>query len=240
MFDYHSHILPGIDDGSRSPDMSAEMIRWSIRQGITAIALTPHFYADTDEPETFFQNRQASAQRLFDAAQGIPNCPRLLLGAEVHYYRGMGQSAILERFCIEGSNAILVELPFRTWGRQVLRDIEDIRRRLGLQVVIAHIDRYLSMAQESDLAALRSDAGALFQANAGFFLRLRTRRKAIRMLRDGQIDLLGSDCHNISERAPNLGPAAAYIESKLGPEPLAELDRRARRLLDAQTAAAQV
>ncbi len=236
MFDFHSHILPGIDDGSKSPEMSVGMLRQSIRQGITGIALTPHFYADTDDPETFFRNRQASAQRLFDAARQLPDCPRMLLGAEVHYYRGMGQSVMLERFCIGQSNAVLVEMPFRTWGRQVFRDIGDIHRRLGLQVIIAHIDRYLSLIHESDLDALRSDANVLIQANAAFFLRLRTRRRAMHMLREGQIDLLGSDCHNLENRAPNLGPAVAYIESKLGRETVAEMDRRAQWIFEEKRA----
>ena len=92
MLDFHTHILPGIDDGSASLESSVEMIRQSIQQKISGIVLTPHFYADTDEPEAFFRSRRASAQRLFDAAQNIPGCPRLLLGAEVHYYRGMAKA----------------------------------------------------------------------------------------------------------------------------------------------------
>ena len=233
MLDFHSHILPGIDDGSKSPEMSVEMSHQSIRQGITGIVLTPHFYADTDNPETFIQNRQAAAEILLEAVRDIPDCPRLLLGAEVHYYRGMGQSSVLERFCIGQTNAIMVEMPFRSWGRQVVRDIEDIHRRMGLQVIIAHIDRYLSLVGESVIDTLRTNSGALLQANADFFLRYRTRRKAIHMLQDGQIDLLGSDCHNTAGRAPNLGLAAAFIESKLGRAPLAELDRCAGRIFDA-------
>ena len=234
MLDFHSHILPGIDDGSKNMEMSVEMIRQSIRQGITGIVLTPHFYAALDEPEAFFRRREAAAQKLFDAAREIPDCPKLLLGAEVHYYRGMSHSAVLERFCIGQSSAILVEMPFRAWGRQEIRELGEIRSRLGLQVVVAHVDRYLSRLRGSELELLHAEADALLQANADFFLRRLTRRKAVHMLRDGLIDLLGSDCHNLEERAPNLGPAAAYIESKLGPNALAEMDHRARRIFDAE------
>ena len=60
----------------------------------------------------------------------------------------------------------------------------------------------------------------LIQANSEFFLRRNTSRMALKMLRQGQIHLLGSDCHNLSSRKPNLGPAIGAIEKKLGSEAL--------------------
>ena len=230
LLDFHSHILPGIDDGSKNLEMSMEMIRQSVSQGITGIVLTPHFYADSDEPEAFLERRQGAADQLLPAARAeFPDMP-FLLGAEVHYYRGMGQSALLERFCIGNSNMVLVEMPFRSWSEKVLRDIEDIGSHLGLQVLIAHIDRYLSMEKPAYIEALRYDAKAVIQANADFFLQFRTRRKAIRMLRRGEIHLLGSDCHNMGVRAPNLGPAVSYIEAKLGPDALAAVNAQGERV----------
>lgn len=231
MLDFHSHILPGIDDGSKNLEMSLAMLRESSAQGIRGIALTPHFYADSDDPDEFFRRREAAADSLFQAAQSEPDCPELLLGAEVHYYRGMGQSDILEQFCIGDSNLVLVEMPFRPWSRQELRDLEDIRNRLGLQVLIAHVERYLHLARPEDIDALKTRAGALIQANAEFFLQLRTRRKALRMLERGEIHLLGSDCHDMDSRAPDLGDAVTYIRKKLGPDILAEIDRRGQRYL---------
>ncbi|MBR3705498.1 MAG: hypothetical protein IKM19_00890, partial [Firmicutes bacterium] len=60
----------------------------------------------------------------------------------------------------------------------------------------------------------------LVQANAGFFLRRNTMRKALHMLADDQIQLLGSDCHNITDRPPNLGAALEVIRTSQGEEAL--------------------
>ena len=209
--------------------MSVQMLQESVRQGMDGIVFTPHFYADQDSPERFLQRRQDAVERLWPALDQVPDCPQLLLGAEVHYYRGIGHSAALENFCIGNSNVVLIEMPFHPWSSSMVQDIEYVRTRLGLQVLIAHIDRYLNQPDDY-IEALRTDAGALIQANADFFLTRRTRRKAIKMLERREIDLLGSDCHNMAERAPNLGYAVEYIESKLGQTTLQRIDRRGRAI----------
>ena len=55
--DFHSHILPGIDDGSQSLEETVELLRLEARQGIDAVIATPHFYPDRDKPEAFLKNR---------------------------------------------------------------------------------------------------------------------------------------------------------------------------------------
>lgn len=47
MIDFHTHILPGIDDGSRSVEMTMQMLNAETEQGVTGIVATPHFYAQT-------------------------------------------------------------------------------------------------------------------------------------------------------------------------------------------------
>ena len=232
MLDFHSHILPGIDDGSKDVAMSVEMIRESVRQGITGIVFTPHFYADSDEPGHFLKKRQEALDQLLSSLESEEDLPHFLTGAEVHYYRGMGQSDTLKRFCIGNSNLVLIEMPFRRWGQQEMKDLKEIRRNLGLQVIIAHIDRYLSIQDSDHIDALCEDCGALIQANADFFLKYNTRRKALKMLKKGKIHLLGSDCHNMSNRAPNLGDAVTYIQLKLGTDILNAIDMRGNALFE--------
>ncbi len=233
MFDFHTHILPGIDDGSKSVEMSLDMLRDSWDQGVDGLVLTPHFYADSDSPQQFLKRRTDSFMRLARRLDEVQYCPRLLLGAEVHYYRGMGNSSELETFCIGKSNFILIEMPFERWSSFMLRDIENVHSRLGFRVIIAHIDRYLSLASPEDIAELKSGAHVLFQANADFFLQRSTRRKAIKMLDRGEIQLLASDCHNLTTRAPNLGDAVDYIEKKLGDERLRQIERRSAQIFRA-------
>ncbi|MCD8022363.1 MAG: hypothetical protein LUF30_05135 [Lachnospiraceae bacterium] len=64
MIDFHTHILPGIDDGSSSTEESMEMLRLSYSQGITEIVATPHFYATQESPEHFLRRRASAARHL--------------------------------------------------------------------------------------------------------------------------------------------------------------------------------
>jgi len=82
-----------------------------------------------------------------------------------------------------------------------------------------------------DMIRSLSEQGVLMQSNAGFFLSLRTRRKALKLLRDGRIHLLGSDAHNMNERAPHMAEAARIIRRRGGQSVLDEIDARGRALL---------
>ena len=85
MIDLHSHILPGMDDGSKNPEESAALLRMLQQQGVTTLAATPHFYA-RETPEAFLKRRQEAVAKLPIMEDG----PRMLLGAEVAYFSGMG------------------------------------------------------------------------------------------------------------------------------------------------------
>ena len=57
IIDFHSHILPGIDDGSRNVEESIALLRKEAEQGITHVIATPHFYPQHDTPERFLKRR---------------------------------------------------------------------------------------------------------------------------------------------------------------------------------------
>ena len=84
-------MLPGIDDGSKNTDMSLEMIRRSVDQGVQGIVFTPHFYADMNSPETFLKNRQNSLEHLKARLGELDQVPVFCTGAEVHFFRGMSR-----------------------------------------------------------------------------------------------------------------------------------------------------
>jgi len=216
--DFHSHVLPQVDDGSRSLEMSLSMLRMEAEQGIGCVAATPHFYADRDTPARFLSRRNAAAERL--QAVMDERCPMLMLGAEVAFYPGMSESDALQDLCLEKSRYILVELPLQPWYNGVYEELEAISARQGLTPVIAHVERYLPLRRRERVLERLETLPVLLQANAGFFLRHMTARTALRLLRDGRIHLLGSDCHNLKDRAPRLGFAIREIERRSGVEAL--------------------
>lgn len=231
--DFHSHILPRLDDGSRSAEESLEMLRESARQGIDHVIATPHFYPQRDNPDRFLEARERAAEILRIAAGDEAGLPRITLGAEVYYFRGMSESDALDGLTIGQKPCILIEMPMGPWTPEMYRELENIRTQRGLTPIVAHIDRYIRPFRTGGIPEKLARLPVLVQANAEFFLNRSTAGMAMRMLRKEQIHLLGSDCHNLSTRKPNMGPALQKIRQKLGGEPLQRIEYYVRDLLDA-------
>lgn len=216
VIDFHSHVLPGIDDGSASVEESIRLLQISTQQGITHVMATPHFYAHSDTPEQFLKRRKEAEQLLREAMEKEAGLPKLTVGAEVRYFRGISQSEAIFELTYEGTKAFLVEMPESHWTDAMYRELEDIWTNYRIMPVIAHLDRYVAPFRAHGIPQRLSELPVLVQANASFFLRKSTSHMAMRLLKNGQIHLLGSDCHNTEMRRPNLGPALEQIEKRLG------------------------
>jgi protein-tyrosine phosphatase len=208
--------LPGIDDGSPSVEDSIYMLRMQAQQGIGHVVATPHFYARYDEPEAFLARRDAAEAALREEMEKHSDLPRLTVGAEVYFFRGMSESDLLPRLTIGDGRCILVEMPHGSWSEDVCREVSQIWEKRGIIPVIAHIDRYIRPWHSRALVEKLEKMPVFVQANAEFFLKSGTTRMALRLLHEDKIHLLGSDCHNLASRAPNLGAALTKIEKKLG------------------------
>lgn len=228
LFDFHTHILPGIDDGSQSTAQSVQMLEIMKEQKIGFIAATPHYYASVHSPEEFFIGRDAAWERL----KKEPICKYfdIRLGAEVQYYEGISRLEHPERFCLEGTNIFLLEMPFMPWSDRILADVSMLCENRSIRILIAHIERYIPVQSRQEIHALMN-MDVLLQCNAEFFLSFRTRRKALRMMKDGQIAAIGSDCHNKKMRAPNVGLAMEKIEKHLGASELEDFLQSERKLI---------
>lgn len=214
MIDIHSHILPGIDDGSKNLRMSMGLIDMLIDQGIDTVAATPHFYADRVSVEKFLSRRQRAYESLAEALEKEPKALRILLGAEVAYYSGISSLEGLDSLCIGDSGTLLLEMPLSAWSEYMISEVLNISCS-GITVVIAHIERSLPRQKKENIWRLIEN-GVVIQSNASFFNSVVTRGKAMRLLRSGFIHLLGSDCHNLTDRPPAIGSAYEHIEKKLG------------------------
>jgi protein-tyrosine phosphatase len=221
MTDFHSHILPGMDDGSADLETSLEMLSRAAAQGIRRVVATPHFYPRYEDPARFLHRRDRAEEALRQAMEGHPELPEVLVGAEVYYFRGISESEWLPKLTIQGTDAVLIEMPPAPWPDAVYRELADIREKRGYMPVIAHIDRYIGRFRTFGIPGKLQELPVLVQANASFFLERST--LAMKLLKADQIQLLGSDCHDLRDRAPNLGEAAKQIMKKTGPEVLSRI-----------------
>lgn len=218
--DFHSHILPNVDDGSASPEESIALLRMEAEQGIRHVIATPHFYAQYDSPNHFLEKRAEAEDRLRREMAQHPDLPQVSLGAEVYYFRGISESDFLRRLSMAGSRYVMIEMPQPPWTESMYRDLEGIWSKHDLVPIIAHVDRYIRPFKTYKIPERLEKLPVLVQANAGFFLDRSTASMALRMLKQDRIHLLGSDCHNMRSRKPNLGEVLRLIEKRLGGEAL--------------------
>lgn len=231
IIDFHTHVLPQIDDGSASVEESLAMLRMEAEQGIRQVVATPHFYAQVDTPKKFLARRAAAVRRLRHAMEAHPELPLLHIGAEVHYFPGISETDVLTEMAIDNGPYVLIEMPMAVWTDKMYRELENIHAHLGLTPIVAHVDRYIGPMQTYGIPERLAELPVLVQANASFFQRFSTKRMALRMLQEGQIHLLGSDCHNLKERPVNIRPAIDLIEKKLGQEVIARINDLERKIL---------
>lgn len=229
--DFHTHILPGVDDGSRSVEMSIEMLQSMAKQGVKRIVATPHFYAHRDTPNRFLARRARGENALRQAMSSHADLPEIIMGAEVYYFPGMSNSDMLPAMTINGTNYILIEMHDSPWNESMYRELENIRIRQGLMPIIAHIDRYITPMRQHGIPERLQSMDVCVQANAEFFLHWSTNRLAMQLLENGNIHLLGSDCHSTKRRAPNMDLAIQKIRKKLGDGPLQALAEMEEQIL---------
>lgn len=232
MIDYHCHILPQMDDG---PDRLSEcltMLRRSKEQGVEVMVSTSHFYADEDYPTQFVERRNAAFLRLREAmGRDTESYPLIVLGAEVLYFPGISQAQDIEKLVIGSGRTILVEPPMAPWSDTMLDEIVELGENLHCRPVIAHVDRYMRMLKDKHLLNRVLERNLLVQVNASWFLDPKTVKSAVRNLKQGKIHLIGSDCHNLLSRSPNLGQARQQAEAFGAEAEFEELRRNALRLL---------
>lgn len=228
MIDFHSHILPGIDDGSASVEESLELLRMLSEQGVDTVVATPHFYPDRMSVQTFLERRERAYAKLSEA--DLTGLPRIILGAEVRYYDGIHRLPELELLCAGDSRVLLLEMPFSRWSELTVKEVTALARSGRVTVVLAHIERYLSF-QSSEAWERLFESEVLTQVNASFFTGFLTKRKALNMLGSHAIHVIGSDCHNLTTRAPAIGKASEVIEKRFGRECLHHISEFTRDLL---------
>ena len=213
MIDFHSHILPGIDDGSRNVDESLTLLSMLRQQGVSVTCATPHFYIEDNNVSQFLYKRQASYERLIYHPDYAGDA--IKLGAEVRYFSGLSHLNDLDKLRLQGTKLLLIEMPFTKWSGFDLREIDEINSSYEFAVVFAHIERYLPF-QSHDIIDRLLEKDILIQCNASFFANKSTRRKALKMLKNGQIHFIGSDCHSVDERPPRFTEFEYCVREKFG------------------------
>lgn len=217
--DFHTHILPEMDDGSSGIEESLKLLTMLKGSGVERVVLTPHFYRHNENIETFLIRRERSYKKLLEAVSTFPDCPELILGAEVYFYPSLSSDPDFEKLCIENTEYMLLELPFEHFYDSFFSDFIKFMNRCNKRIILAHIERYLSFGNtQKEIERLLSMGNIVCQMNctslaeSGFFMR----KRLLNMISDGTVKLLGTDTHNTRNRPPMFDEAKNIIIKKCG------------------------
>lgn len=202
--DCHAHCLPAVDDGAADIATSVAMLTEAGHQGVSTVVATPHFYPGEESVEAFLRRRYESLASL--TLHLPPETPRLLTGAEVLVRDGISRLD-LRGLCIEGTNCLLVELPFMQPPYWLYEELENITYGQQLTLVLAHVDRYMPWYSSKRMASIMELPDVILQLNAEAFLNRHCFSHLRHWLPNTERLLLGTDMHNMEQRRPNLEQA---------------------------------
>ncbi|MBQ2945819.1 MAG: capsular polysaccharide biosynthesis protein [Clostridia bacterium] len=208
--DYHSHILPSMDDGARDIDESIKLLSVLRSQGVNKVCLTPHYNVSGTVSE-WDKNRKASFEILKNAAEG-KDLPALQLGAEVLISKGISNIENFEKLIIEGTDYILLELPWRKYSPWMSEEIDSIIAKYKVTPILAHIDRYLTWYKLEDFFEKFDFADVVYQINVSSLKSLGFRMKVKKLMKKGYRIVFGSDTHSIDERPPHFDLFQKHID----------------------------
>ena len=220
MIDFHTHILPRMDDGSRRMAETQKMLKMEYDQGVRQVVASSHFYAQHEFPETFLDRRGRRLARVREILHEEEWGQEMQIfgGAEVLYYNGMADSPMLPSLCIEGTDTLLLEMPFSQWDKEVYREVRKIIEHRRIKVILAHVERY--------------SLPLTIQLNAGEILQFGKKKLCRELLNSGIPVLLGSDCHNTGRRAPNMLKGKKAVDKLAGAGKSEEIDRLGEQVLN--------
>ena len=213
--DLHSHILPGVDDGSPNMQTSMEMLAISYQEGVRDLFLTPHYIRrqnqyQPEELDRIYEQLQKAASAEFPELN-------LYLGNEIYYTPGISEDIRNGQIhSMNGSRYVLVEFAVGiTWTEMYQAMKELIRARVW--PVIAHVERYRCLVKQMKHIDELREMEVYLQLNAegllGSFFDADTRWRRT-LVKEGKISFLGTDAHDLNHRAPYIKDAAKWMQQK--------------------------
>jgi len=209
MIDIHTHILPGMDDGARDIEEGIKITELLFNQGISGAVCTPHYYPFLTDIKDFESRRKKAMEHMNKVR--IP----LFAASETYFHEYLFLNDNLEPLKIHNTDYLLLEMPFkRKWDKYIYEDLEKLNIHFNLIPIIAHIERYPAV-KKRDIKRLK-ELGCVMQLNTSSLLNKKVKKRALSLIRTGLIDVLGSDCHNLTDRPPRIKTAMEIINKKLG------------------------
>jgi len=219
MVDIHNHILPNIDDGSRSMEMSINMLKYAYEQGVTDVVNTVHFqhplFLDIDHSLENFERVLKNLQLKLNEYE-IPI--KIHLGSEVFYYENLLKIINKPLVTMGGGKYMLIEFPPRNIPDSQKKILFDLKM-IGITPIIAHPERYKIVQENFNIIYDWINAGCLIQVDAGSLLGslgAKAQKSSLLIIKENCCHILASDAHNDLNRNFCLKDAYDYVKNIIG------------------------
>ncbi|WP_288222078.1 tyrosine-protein phosphatase [uncultured Clostridium sp.] len=215
MVDLHSHLIWGIDDGSKSRDMTINMLRQAIHGGTSKLVLTPHYLPGYYEVPINKVKEKAEELSLLTKEEGLDI--EIYYGQEVYF-----TTNILENFennligTINESRYMLIEFNMRSFSVKEVIDVLYELQLKGIVPVIAHPERYHKFIKNPSLINEFIKEGFLFQLNIGSItgdFGKEVKKTAEVFLKNKIYSFFGSDAHRDEKRNPNMSEGVETLKN---------------------------
>ncbi len=194
MTDIHSHIIPFIDDGSKSAEESLKMLKEAINNGITDIIATPHYCPNRKYVSTVSEIKEAYNSFLDEVKKA--NLPtNLYLGEEIYYSDYDDIISKLdngELLTLNNTKYVLIEFSPKKMPENLFELLYNLNLH-GYKPIIAHIERYKWATL--DIVTRIKDEGGFIQINAFSLSVIKTCRFCKKLIKNGLVDFIASDIH---------------------------------------------
>ena len=199
MIDMHSHCLPALDDGAKDVKTALLMLEDAKKQGCDAVIATPHCKVYSEEELNCAVEARDKSYELLIAEGKNQNAviPEIKKGFEVYLDKDITVFSSYEKLCIEGTKAMLIEMPMRHWDSLALGRIEVLKEK-GITPILAHIERYMSYGRNIEKALMLE--GVVYQVNADAFFGWHRKKLIKKLVKMGKTVVVGSDMHNLTTR----------------------------------------
>lgn len=230
MIDIHSHLLPGIDDGAPSLQVSLDMLDAYVANGFRTVAATPHLMGRLDAAyeaavrEAFAQVEPHARERGISLVRGFevrlgPNLPDQLRGGDP--------------ITLDDSNVILLDLPFTEWPLYADATLFGVQAA-GFRVVLAHPERYPSLQDDPSRAQGLVDRSIVLEVTIGSLsgaFGKRAKRCAEALLELGVVQVVATDAHSAGHRMAAVPAGMERLRELLGPDQVRRLTIEAPAML---------
>lgn len=217
--DMHCHIIPEVDDGAKDVTEMNEMLKIAYKEGIRCIIATPHYHPRRGREHPEVLRRQAVLLR--DAAHKIDKHFRIYLGTEIYFGQDIPQKIKEKKILTMNNRAyILVEFSPGETFVYMQQSLQQLQLN-GYQVILAHVERYLCVTEEPELALQLRDMGVYLQVNAGSICGDSGRKIKTfvqKLMEEDAVFCVGTDAHSARRRAPRMKKASDYVRKKYGEE----------------------